>query len=365
MARIIDVVDHTFAGTDELVWKEPQRGQGDFRMGSQVIVSESQAAVFVRGGQALDVLGPGRHTLSTGNLPILSGLIGLATSGRTPFTAELYFVNLRDMPQVGWGTNPPIVLETPGRGLGVVLLIGHGVIDIGVDDPGRFVKQYAVNLPMVRLNDIKDRIQAMLLAEIAELLMKSGAQSVGDVNRILSDLKGAMLVKLNEKFQALGMRIKAFEAVPFRAKENVTINELRDYLTDFDTFERLRRLEIAEKAASNEGTGGALAGAGIGLGVGQTLGAAMNPDMNALQQQLAQQQMMMQQLMMNMMQNRGGEGNAPAAEQTAQPAANPLTKSEVEALIDALDVRFANGEISEAAYNRLLEKWQQRLQELS
>lgn len=371
MARIIDVVDHTFVGTDELVWKEPQRGQGDFRMGSQVIVSESQAAVFFRGGQALDVLGPGRHTLSTANLPILSGLIGLATSGRTPFTAELYFVNMRDMPQVGWGTNPPIVLETPGRGLGVVLLIGHGVIDIGVDDPGRFVKQYAVNLPVVRLSDIKDRIQAMLLAEIAELLMKSGAQSVGEVNRVLSDLKGAMLVKLNEKFQALGMRIKAFEAVPFRAKENVTINELRDYLTDFDTFERLRRLEIAEKAASNEGTGGALAGAGIGLGVGQTLGAAMNPDMNALQQQLAQQQMMMQQLMMKMMQERARGGDAPAPAETPVPSSQsasapptPQTKAEIQALIDALDVRFANGEISEAAYNRLIEKWNQRLQEL-
>jgi membrane protease subunit (stomatin/prohibitin family) len=370
MARIIDVIDHTFASPDELVWKEPQRGQGDFRMGSQVIVSESQAAVFFRGGQALDVLGPGRHTLSTANLPILSGLIGLATSGRTPFTAELYFVNMRDMPQVGWGTNPPIVLETPGRGLGVVLLIGHGVIDIGVDDPARFVKQYAVNLPVVRLSDIKDRIQAMLLGEIAELLMKSGAQSVADVNRILSDLKGAMLVKLNEKFQALGMRIKAFEAVPFRAKENVTIDELRDYITDFDTFERLRRLEIAEKAASNEGAGGALAGAGVGLGVGQTLGAAMNPDVSALQQQLAQQQMLMQQLMMTMMQNRGRGAEAPAeqAAPSTQSAANPpapQTKAEIEALIDALDVRFAKGEISESAYNRLIEKWQQRLRELS
>jgi hypothetical protein len=158
--------------------------------------------------------------------------------------------------------------------------------------------------------------------------------------------------------------------VPFRAKENVTIDELRDYLTDFDTFERLRRLEIAEKAATNEGTGGALAGAGIGLGVGQTLGAAMNPDMNALQQQLAQQQMMMQQLMMKMMQERVGgnevaaEPSAPAAQSAAVPP-TPQTKAEIEALIDALDVRFANGEISEAAYNRLVEKWQQRLQELS
>ena len=98
MPRLIDVVDHTNVGTEEFAWREPQEGSGDFRMGSQVIVGESQAAVFVRGGQALDVLGTGRHMLSTANLPILSGLIGLATSGRTPFTADLYFVNLKDMP---------------------------------------------------------------------------------------------------------------------------------------------------------------------------------------------------------------------------------------------------------------------------
>ncbi|MBL8147261.1 MAG: SPFH domain-containing protein, partial [Anaerolineae bacterium] len=158
MPRIIDVVDHTNVADDEFAYREPQEGSGDFRMGTQVTVGESQRAVFVRSGEALDALGPGRHTLSTANLPILSGLIGLATSGRTPFTADLYFVNLKDMPQVGWGTNPPIVLETPGRGMGVVLLVTFGVIDIGVDDPGRFVKQYAVGKPVTRVKDIKDRI---------------------------------------------------------------------------------------------------------------------------------------------------------------------------------------------------------------
>ena len=144
MARIIDVLYHNDVGDDELAYRVPQNKAADLRFGSQCIVNESQAAVFVRGGEALDVLGPGRHTLSTANLPVLSSVIGLATSGRTPFTAEVYFVNQKDLPQVGWGTNPPIVLETPGYGRGVALLITHGVIDIGVDDPMLFVKQYAV-----------------------------------------------------------------------------------------------------------------------------------------------------------------------------------------------------------------------------
>ncbi|MFO7322775.1 MAG: SPFH domain-containing protein [Chloroflexota bacterium] len=360
MARIIDVIDHVNVADDELAYREPQQGSGDWRMGSQVIVGESQAAVFVRGGEALDVLGPGRHTLSTANLPILSSLIGLATSGRTPFTADLYFVNMKDMPQVGWGTNPPIVLETPGRGLGVVLLITHGVIDISVSDPMRFVKQYAVGKPITRLSDIRDRIQTMLLGEISELLLMSGAQSVPDANRVLSQLEGAMLARLNDKFEALGLRIKAFEAKNFTAKEDVSLDELRNYIS-LETWERVQRLNIAQKAAENPGMGGALAGAGVGLGVGQQIGAALNPEAAELQRRLTEQQLLMQQMMLNQMQ---GGAQAAQTPQPAQTAQNPQTREEIQALIDQLDAKLAAGELSEPVYLRLVEKWQKRLEEL-
>jgi membrane protease subunit (stomatin/prohibitin family) len=353
MPRIIDVIDHVNVASEEFAWREPQEGSGDFRMGSQVIVGESQAAVFVRGGQALDVLRTGRHTLSTANLPILAGIIGLATSGRTPFTADLYFVNLKDMPQVGWGTSTPIVMETPGKGLGVVLLITHGVIDIGVDDAMLFTKQYAVGRASVSMDDIKDRVQAMLLGEIAGLIGSSGAQSIPDANKILGDLEGAMLAKVNEKFAAMGLRIKAFESNPFTAKD-VPLDELRNYVS-LDLWERVQRLNIAQMAAQNPGLGGAMAGAGVGLGVGQQIGAALNPDQASMQQQMAQNQLMMQQMMMNMMQQKEG-GSAPAA-----VSDNPQTKAEVQALLDSLDMKLAKGEISEAIYNKLVEKWQQRL----
>ena len=358
MPRIIDVIDHTNVMDDEFAYREPQQGSGDWRMGSQVIVGESQSAVFVRGGEALDALGTGRHTLSTANLPILSGLIGLATSGRTPFTADLYFVNLKDMPQVGWGTNPPIVLETPGKGLGVALLVTHGVIDIGVDDPVRFVKQYAVGKPITRLDSIKDRIQAMLLGEISQILLRSGAQSVPDANRILGELEGAALAMLNEQFQAMGLRIKAFEAKPFTAKQ-VSEDELRDYVS-LDQWERVKRMSIAQTAAGNTGAGGTLASTGIGLGVGQQLGAAMNPEAASLQQQLAQQQMMMQQMMMQMMQNQ--QGGTPQAAPAA--GGTPQTREQIQAMIDGLDMKLAQGEISEEIYNKLVSKWQARLDEM-
>lgn len=355
MPRIIDVVDHVNVMDDELCYREPQSGGGDWRMGSQVIVQESQSAVFVRQGQALDALGPGSHTLSTANLPILSSVVGFVTSGRNPFTADLYFVNLKDMPQVPWGTNPPIVLETPGRGVGVVLLITHGVIDISVTDPIRFVKQYGVGKPITRLGDIRERIQSMLLGELASLLSSSGAVSVMDANSLLQDLEGAALARLNEQFDAIGMQIKAFEAKPFTAKD-VDTEELRNYV-DFETYERIRRLEVADSAASNPGMGGGLAGAGVGLGVGQQIGAAMNPEGAALQQQ---QQMMMMQMMQQMMQNQQQQ-DAPAQE--AAPT-TPQTRAEIQSYLDQLDAKLLAGEISEKIYEKMYAKWEARLDEL-
>src|SRR5579859_6531305 len=340
MARIIDVVSHPNVMDDELVWREPQGGNGDFRMGSQVIVQESQAAVFVRQGQALDVLGPGSHSLSTGNIPILAGLVGMVTNGKTPFTAEVYFINLRDLPQVPWGTNPPIQMDTPGRSPGFALLITHGVVDIGIDEPVRFLKQYAVGRPSLRLADLRDRIQTMLLGELAKLLSTQQITGIQAANALLANLEAGAATELASEFNALGMHIKSFHTSPFQAKD-LTPEDIVKYGGDISTYERAKRLDVAQSAASNPGMAGGLAGAGLGLGIGQSLGAQMNPEQEQMQQQLQQQQMMMNQMMMQMMQQNQQHQQPQAPADAPHPAAaapaNPQTKEEVQALLDNLD----------------------------
>jgi membrane protease subunit (stomatin/prohibitin family) len=358
MPRIIDVLSHANVMDDELVYREPQGGDGDFRMGSQLIVQESQAAVFVRQGQALDVLGPGSHALSTGNIPILAGLIGMVTSGRTPFTVDVYFVNLKDLPQVGWGTNPPIQMDTPGRSPGFMLLITHGVIDISISEPVRFVKQYAIGKPVLRLGDLRDRIQTMLLSQLAQLLSAQKITGIQAANAMLAQFESGTLTMLNEQFDAIGMQIKSFNANPFQAKD-LTPEDIVKYGGDISTFERARRLDVAETAAENPGMAGGLAGAGVGFGVGQAMGAQMNPEQQALQQQMQQQQMMMQQMMMQQMAQNQGKSAEPAA-----PPANPQTKEEIQAMLDNLDMKLANGQITEDTYKQLTAKWQERLKTL-
>src|SRR5688572_2190058 len=360
--RIIDVIDHTNVMDDEFTYREPQQGSGDWRFGSQVIVGESQVAVFVRGGEALDALGTGRHTLSVMNLPILSGLIGMATSGRTPFTADLYFVNLKDMPQIGWGTNPPIPLETPGKGMGAVLLSTFGTMNIAIADPMRFLKKFGVGKASTRVGDIKTALQTKLLGELTVLLMGSKVESVPAANGFLGDLEGGVLTKLSENFEnEFGVKITSLDANPFQAKQ-ASPDELMNYVS-LENYERIKRLQIAETAAGNEGLAGGLAGAGVGLGVGQQIGAAMNPGAAEAQAQQQMMQNMMMQQMMQMMQNQ--QGNQPQQQAPAGATATPQTRVEVQAMIDALDMRFANGEISESAYNKLVEKWQQKLDGMS
>jgi uncharacterized protein involved in exopolysaccharide biosynthesis len=125
-------------------------------------------------------------------------------------------------------------------------------------------------------------------------------------------------------------------------------------------WERVQRLYIAQRAAENPGMAGGLAGAGVGLGVGQQIGAALNPDAAAMQQQMLQQQLLMQQMMTRMAEQQAGgspQGQAPAA-------ANPQTKEEIQAFLDSLDVKLANGQITEATYKTLSKKWQERLKSM-
>src|SRR5919109_1360386 len=101
---ILDVIEFLDPTGRQIVHRVPEGGSGEFRLGSQLVVRENQAAVFVRDGKALDEFGPGRHTLSTNNIPLLGGLIGAPFGGKSPFTAEVFFVSTREFTGLKWGT---------------------------------------------------------------------------------------------------------------------------------------------------------------------------------------------------------------------------------------------------------------------
>ena len=106
---IVEVVKYN-SSPDVFAWKYPSEELGTW---TQLIVNESQEAILFKGGKALDVFQSGRHTLETANIPILNKIINLPFGGRSPFTAEVWYINKVNSLDIKWGTASPIQLQDP------------------------------------------------------------------------------------------------------------------------------------------------------------------------------------------------------------------------------------------------------------
>ncbi len=114
---ILDVIEFLDPTGQQIIHRVPEGGSGEFRLGSQLVVRESQTAVFFRDGKALDVFGAGRHTLSTANIPLLTGFLSLPFGGKSPFRAEVIFVNMADLINMKWGTMEPVTFRDTEFGM--------------------------------------------------------------------------------------------------------------------------------------------------------------------------------------------------------------------------------------------------------
>jgi excisionase family DNA binding protein len=253
---------------DELVHRFPEEGIADLRFGSQVIVRESQRAVFFRDGHALDVLGPGRHTISTANVPLLTDLLGKLFDNRTPFTAEVYFVSAKEFADRKWGTPQPIIVRNPGMGLGVALLQGFGTYSFQIKDPQQFVAQIVGAQGIYRTADIENRLRVMLLSKLQDLLGETtGKKSVVELIALTDELSAGVRAKTQDDFAAVGLTLKSFYVGNLKPSDK-SVEELRQMgMLDTETYTRLQAADALRDAAQNP-SGGAGLTAGIGAGVG-------------------------------------------------------------------------------------------------
>ncbi|MGD8245043.1 MAG: SPFH domain-containing protein [Anaerolineae bacterium] len=341
MARIFDIVEFLDETSSEMVHRVPERGSGDFRIGSQVIVRESQAAVFFRDGQALDTFGPGRHTITTANIPLLVGLIGKAFSGHTPFKAEVYFASLREFTDLKWGTPTPITIKDPE--LGMARVQARGSYAVQIVDPQLFVNKIVGTQGIYRTSNIQDFLRSMILTKLSDLVGEMG-KSVIEIAAMTEELVAAIRAKAAEEFAARGVTLTSVYAEYIGPTEDTAkaiderasmgaIGDMQAYLQ----FQAARG--IRDAAQQPDGT----AGAGVGLGAGFGMGTAMAQMMAQSMQQPAQQPQ----------QPAGGA-----------VAAAPQTPQDIQNMLDNLDARLMNGEISEDLYNKLYAKWEARLEEM-
>ena len=277
MARVFDVIEYPNEMEDELIHRFPEGEAGDFRIGSQVIVRESQTAVFFRDGKALDVFGPGRHTITTGNIPLLIDLVKKVFDDKTPFPAEVYFVSRREFPDEKWGTPQPIIVKNPGMGLGVALLKGFGTYGYQIGDPQQFVTQLVGAQGMFRTSDIDTRLRHILLTNLSDLLGETARENdITNLVGLQSELSAGVRAKASDQFKALGLELKTFLIANIRPSEQ-SVQELRDMgVLDMETYTRLQAADALLEAAQNpSGGAGLTAGIGAGMGVGNILNQSL------------------------------------------------------------------------------------------
>ena len=283
MARIFDVVEYASEMEDELVHRFPEEGVADLRMGSQVIVRESQKAVFFRDGKALDVFGPGRHTITTANIPLLVELLGIAFKGRTPFTAEVYFVSVKEMVDRKWGTPQPIIVRSSGVGLGIALLQGFGTYSYQVSDAQQFVTQVVGAQGIYRTEEIENQLRMMLLSKLQDLLGETtGKKSVLDLIGLTEELGAGVRAKAQDDFKAIGLTLKTFYIGNLKPSEK-SAEELRAMgVLDMATYTQLQAADALREAAQNPAGGAGLtAGIGAGVGLGNVFTEALKGSMSS------------------------------------------------------------------------------------
>ncbi len=277
MARIFDVVEYPSEMKDEIVHRFPEVGVADLRIGSQVIVREAQNAVFFRDGKALDIFGPGRHTIITANIPKVIDFIGKAFNDRTPFTAEVYYVSMREFADLKWGTPQPIIVSNPGMGLGVALLQGYGSYSVQIKDPQQFVVQVCGTQGIYRMAEIENRLRMMLLSKLQDLLSETAAKnSVVQLLALTEELGAGIRAKAQDDFAAIGLTLKSFYIGNLKPSEK-SAEELRAMgMLDMQTYTQLQAADALRDAAQNpSGGAGLTAGIGAGMGIGNVISQSL------------------------------------------------------------------------------------------
>jgi excisionase family DNA binding protein len=287
MARIFDVIEYPNEMAEEIVHRFPEGGGvADYRLGSQVIVREAQRVVFFREGNALDVFGPGRHTIATANVPLLTQkLQDLFTSGKTVFPAEVFFVSMKEFANRKWGTPQPIIVRNPGMGLGVALLQGFGTYSYQVGDPQQFVTQIVGAQGAFSTSQIEDRVRTMLLSILQDVLGETtAAKSVVDLIGLTEELGAAVRAKANDDFAAIGLTLKSFYIGNLKPSDK-SAQELRDMgMLDMATYTQLQAADAMRDAAQNpSGGAGLTAGIGAGMGIGNLMQQATSGAMASQQ----------------------------------------------------------------------------------
>ena len=257
-----------------MVARFPREGTSAIQLGSQLIVEESQQAVFFRDGKALDTFGPGRHTLATQNLPLLGGLLGLPFGGKSPFQAAVFFVSTQTFLDLKWGTKEPVVFRD--RELAMVRLRAFGKFAVRVANPQVFVNTVVGTIGTYTTDGVEAYFKDVIVARLNDLLGEN-LTSIFDLPKVYDELGMGLKSRVTEDFGKYGIELVDLflGAITPPAEVQAMIDERSGMgaIGNMDAYMKFKAARAMGDAAQQggEGAGGAAA-SGMGLGVGAGLG---------------------------------------------------------------------------------------------
>ena len=276
--QFIEIIEWQDDSRDTISFRFPDQDR-EIKNGAQLIVRESQTAQFIYLGQFGDTFGPGKYTLTTDNIPILSTLKGWKYGLHSPFKADLYYVNTRLFTGNKWGTANPIMLRDPD--FGIVRARAYGIFDFKVTDVKVFLREVAGTDDHFRLEEFSDTMRSRIVSVFTNALAAAKVPVLDVAARYL-DLGSALLPLINPEVTAkYGITIESFvienvsvppevEAAIDKRGSLAAIGNLNDYI----------KLQMAQSLTMPGGNAGSFAGVGAGLGAGLTLGQQIASALN-------------------------------------------------------------------------------------
>lgn len=261
------------------------------KMGAKLVVRESQAAIFVNEGQLADVFGPGTHTLTTQNMPVLTALKSWKYSFNSPFKADVFFVNTANFTDLKWGTTNPVMMRDADFGMVRIRSFGNYAIKVG--DPAVFLREIFGTKKEFTTDSITGFLKTFIVSGLSDLLGESKIPAI-DLASSYDELGEQAALRLQPKFEAIGLKLTSLTieniSLPEDVEKMIDRRSSMNVLGNMDNYMKFQTAEAIRDAANNEGGGGAGLGAGMGAGMamGQMMGQMFQQPVQAQSQQNAQ-----------------------------------------------------------------------------
>lgn len=322
MAKIADIIKYEGDNTT-FIWKHPCE---DFNALTQLIVHESQEAIFMMNGQALDLFGPGRYTLETQNIPLIGKALNIPTGGQTPFHCEVYFINKTEQMAIKWGTDSKVQFMEPT--FNFPLAIGaSGEMSLRVNDSRKLLIKLVGTEDFLGQSGLTRYFRAFLMTRVKSYIAQVIQQqkiNIFEIDAHLNELSAALMKVLQPDFDDYGIALERFflttvvkpdgeptyekfKSLYFRQYADITEARIRQQTQVIDaeteaqktviasqamatkraqegyTYQQERGFDVAQDVAKNEATGqftnmgvGLGTMAGVGGAVGSLVGNAVN-----------------------------------------------------------------------------------------